>query len=76
MIFSCVELRKIESLLKRAKKRLAFSAQSGEKVFQLAQLIAEQVGYRNQANFNRQFKAYKQLTPRAYRNEFKLASKA
>ena len=190
MMFSCVELRKIETLLKRAKKGLAFSAQSGEKVFQLAlqiaeqsaigrltiilqmldvlcsdsesytlqsfssavetqdqqekdklnkvctyiethyheaitlndlaqlmftsessihrifethfkesfsqylkkyrlnhaaelltssttaiNIIAEQVGYRNQANFNRQFKAYKNLTPRAYRNEFKLANK-
>ncbi|WP_019615056.1 AraC family transcriptional regulator [Psychromonas ossibalaenae] len=38
-------------------------------------LIAEKVGYRNQANFNRQFKLYKNLTPRAYRSEFKLAVK-
>ncbi len=38
-------------------------------------LIAEKVGYRNQANFNRQFKLYKKLTPRAYRSELKLAVK-
>ncbi|WP_332308852.1 helix-turn-helix transcriptional regulator [Enterovibrio coralii] len=31
-------------------------------------LIAENVGYRNLSNFNRQFKQYKQLTPREYRN--------
>ncbi|WP_422767811.1 AraC family transcriptional regulator [Photobacterium leiognathi subsp. mandapamensis] len=34
--------------------------------------IAEQVGYRNQANFNRQFKQYKGMTPREYRQHYKL----
>ncbi|MFS1876251.1 helix-turn-helix transcriptional regulator [Enterovibrio norvegicus] len=34
-------------------------------------LIAESVGYRNLSNFNRQFKQYKQLTPREYRGQFK-----
>ncbi|GAM67060.1 transcriptional regulator [Vibrio sp. JCM 19236] len=29
--------------------------------------IIERVGYDNQANFNRQFKAYRELTPTAYR---------
>ena len=33
-------------------------------------LIAEQVGYRNLANFNRQFKATKGLTPRQFRAAF------
>lgn len=32
--------------------------------------IAEEVGYRTLANFNRQFKALKGRTPRAYRNSF------
>ncbi|WEM45437.1 AraC family transcriptional regulator (plasmid) [Photobacterium sp. DA100] len=35
-------------------------------------LIAESVGYRNQVNFNRQFKDYKQMTPRQYRNSYKI----
>lgn len=30
-------------------------------------IIIQKVGYDNQANFNRQFKAYKQVTPTAYR---------
>ncbi|WP_087018462.1 helix-turn-helix transcriptional regulator [Thaumasiovibrio subtropicus] len=34
------------------------------------QQVSERVGYRNQANFNRQFKEYKQCTPRAYRQQF------
>jgi AraC-like DNA-binding protein len=33
-------------------------------------LIADQVGYRNLANFNRRFKAVKKLTPRAFRAAF------
>ncbi|MGF1697240.1 AraC family transcriptional regulator [Vibrio lamellibrachiae] len=33
-------------------------------------LIAEKVGYHNQANFNRLFKRYKHVTPRQYRKEF------
>ncbi|WP_318505174.1 AraC family transcriptional regulator [Photobacterium leiognathi] len=37
--------------------------------------IAEQVGYRNQANFNRQFKQYKGMTPREYRQHYKLDAK-
>lgn len=32
-------------------------------------IIAEQVGYRNQTNFNRLFKDYKQLTPNQYRKK-------
>jgi len=32
--------------------------------------IAEMVGYRSLANFGRQFKALKGLTPREYRNRF------
>ncbi|SKA72829.1 helix-turn-helix transcriptional regulator [Enterovibrio nigricans] len=35
-------------------------------------LIAENVGYRNLSNFNRQFKQYKQLTPREYRGQYQL----
>jgi transcriptional regulator GlxA family with amidase domain len=30
-------------------------------------LIIEKVGFDNQANFNRQFKAYKRVTPKVYR---------
>ncbi|PSV33982.1 AraC family transcriptional regulator [Photobacterium sp. GB-27] len=37
--------------------------------------VAEQVGYRNQANFNRQFKQYKSMTPREYRRTYKLDAK-
>ncbi|AAW86282.1 AraC family transcriptional regulator [Aliivibrio fischeri] len=33
-------------------------------------IVAEQVGYRNQTNFNRLFKDYKQLTPNQYRKKF------
>ena len=33
-------------------------------------LIGEQVGYRNLANFNRQFRAWKELTPRQFRSAF------
>jgi AraC-like DNA-binding protein len=33
-------------------------------------LIAEETGYNNLANFNRQFKALKKQTPRAFRNAF------
>ena len=35
-------------------------------------LIADEVGYRNLANFNRQFKALKGKTPRAFREAFHL----
>ena len=35
-------------------------------------LIADEVGYRNLANFNRQFKALKGKTPRAFREAFNL----
>lgn len=38
-------------------------------------LIVEQVGYDNQSNFNRQFKTYKRVTPREYRNSTKHISK-
>ncbi|MGF1910753.1 AraC family transcriptional regulator [Vibrio kasasachensis] len=34
-------------------------------------IIFEKVGYENQANFNRQFKAYKRVTPNGYRSEMK-----
>lgn len=34
-------------------------------------LITEKVGYDNQANFNRQFKSYKQVTPTQYRESMK-----
>ncbi|MFN0719814.1 AraC family transcriptional regulator [Vibrio cyclitrophicus] len=34
-------------------------------------LILEKVGYDNQANFNRQFKSYKQVTPTQYRSAMK-----
>lgn len=34
-------------------------------------LIMEKVGYDNQANFNRQFKSYKQVTPTQYRESMK-----
>ncbi|KJG10220.1 helix-turn-helix domain-containing protein [Photobacterium kishitanii] len=37
--------------------------------------IAEHVGYRNQANFNRQFRQYKGMTPREYRRTYKLNAK-
>jgi transcriptional regulator GlxA family with amidase domain len=33
-------------------------------------LIGDQVGYRNLANFNRQFKELKELTPRQFRSAF------
>ncbi len=33
-------------------------------------LVAEKVGYHNQANFNRLFKGYKKTTPRQYRCQF------
>jgi AraC-like DNA-binding protein len=32
--------------------------------------IADEVGYASLANFNRQFKSLKQMTPRAYRGQF------
>ncbi|WP_336168816.1 AraC family transcriptional regulator [Ensifer sp. MJa1] len=35
--------------------------------------IAEEVGYRSLANFNRQFKAAKSITPRQFRNRFRAA---
>lgn len=35
------------------------------------QHVAEAVGYASLANFNRQFKALRQMTPRAYRNRFR-----
>ncbi|QUM79616.1 helix-turn-helix transcriptional regulator [Moritella sp. 5] len=35
-------------------------------------IIMEKVGYFNQANFNRQFKAYKHVTPNSYRKALKL----
>ncbi|WP_139137173.1 AraC family transcriptional regulator [Vibrio splendidus] len=35
-------------------------------------LIAEKVGYHNQANFNRLFKRYKLVTPSQYRKQFKV----
>lgn len=34
-------------------------------------IILEKVGYENQANFNRQFKAYKRVTPNGYREAMK-----
>ncbi|OAN18163.1 AraC family transcriptional regulator [Photobacterium jeanii] len=34
-------------------------------------IIIQRVGYDNQANFNRQFKAYKQVTPSAFRTAMK-----
>lgn len=57
------------------KYRLNHAAELLTSTSMAISLITEKVGYRNQANFNRQFKAYKKLTPSAYRNEFKLASK-
>jgi len=35
-------------------------------------LIADDVGYRNLANFNRQFKAFKSTTPRQFRSAFNI----
>ena len=32
--------------------------------------IADEVGYHNLANFNRQFRAVKQMTPREFRRSF------
>ncbi|MEH6453513.1 MAG: AraC family transcriptional regulator, partial [Psychromonas sp.] len=34
-------------------------------------IVMEKVGYFNQANFNRQFKSYKHVTPNGYRNALK-----
>ncbi|EJD6501284.1 helix-turn-helix domain-containing protein [Providencia rettgeri] len=34
-------------------------------------VIRDKVGYTNQANFNRQFKAYKRVSPSEYRSAMK-----
>ena len=38
-------------------------------------LIAQEAGYCNLAHFNRQFRAAKQVTPRAFRLQYQLAGK-
>lgn len=38
-------------------------------------IISEKVGYKNQANFNKQFKQYKKCTPKEFRNHYKLCPK-
>ncbi|KXO13234.1 Transcriptional regulator, AraC family [Moritella sp. JT01] len=53
------------------KLRLNYSAQLLTTTNLSISLIAEKVGYRNQANFNRLFKEYKHLTPSKYRLKFK-----
>lgn len=54
------------------KLRLNHAAELLQTTSQPIGLIAENVGYRNQVNFNRQFKDYKQMTPRQYRNNYKI----
>ncbi|MGR5063046.1 AraC family transcriptional regulator [Photobacterium sp. DNB22_13_2] len=54
------------------KLRLNHAAELLQTTSQPIGLIAESVGYRNQVNFNRQFKDYKQMTPRQYRNSYKI----
>ncbi|MGF1734760.1 helix-turn-helix domain-containing protein [Photobacterium satsumensis] len=54
------------------KLRLNHAAELLQTTSQPIGLIAESVGYRNQVNFNRQFKDYKQITPRQYRNNYKI----
>ena len=54
------------------KLRLNHAAELLQTTSQPIGLIAESVGYRNQVNFNRQFKDYKQMTPRQYRNNYKI----
>lgn len=49
------------------KLRLSRAAQMLTNSSRPIALIAESVGYRNQANFNRLFKQYKGMTPRQYR---------
>ncbi|GAB3527591.1 hypothetical protein GCM10027342_33260 [Photobacterium alginatilyticum] len=51
------------------KVRLSHAARLLETTNLRVGCIAETVGYRNQANFNRKFKGYKQLTPREYREK-------
>ena len=38
--------------------------------------IADEVGYASLANFNRQFRSLKQMTPRAYRGQFTRPARA
>ncbi|GEA52150.1 AraC family transcriptional regulator [Vibrio inusitatus NBRC 102082] len=60
-----------ESFSQYLKKfRLNHAAELLVQTKQPIQLIAENVGYHNQANFNRLFKQYKQMTPRQYRVQF------
>ncbi|WP_245907075.1 helix-turn-helix domain-containing protein [Photobacterium sanctipauli] len=54
--------------------RLNHAAELLQTTSQPINLIAESVGYRNQVNFNRQFKQYKQLTPSQYRKKYKVAA--
>ncbi|MGF1702105.1 AraC family transcriptional regulator [Photobacterium makurazakiensis] len=62
-----------ESFSQHLKKvRLNHAAELLQSTNQPVSLICENVGYRNQANFNRQFKQYKLMTPREYRYKFKI----
>ncbi|WP_064602431.1 AraC family transcriptional regulator [Photobacterium sp. J15] len=61
-----------ESFSQHLKKiRLSHAARLLETTTLSVGYIADAVGYRNQANFNRKFKSYKNLTPREYRNKYR-----